>query len=91
MPSNFAKKHYSTIFGNVRAFLTGRIFQEIFGRPGSKRFLGNICPVYDLNISDRLLRSKSFFKIIFLVLYAAAFFVVRGEGMGWGRMTGMEE
>ena len=33
---------------------------------------------------------RVFFKIIFLVLYAA-YFIVHGEGMGWGRKTRMEE
>ena len=49
---------------SVRPFLTGSIFQEIFGRAGSKIFLGNICPVHDLKISDRLLRYNSVFNQI---------------------------
>ena len=40
------RQHYCPA---LRPFLTGRIFQEIFGRVGSKIFLGNICPVHDLN------------------------------------------
>ena len=46
--------------------------------------------MHDLKISDHLLRSKSFFKIRFLVLYAA-YFVVRGKGKGSGGKTRMEE
>ena len=48
----------------VSPFLTGRIFQGIFGRAGSKIFLGDICPVHDLKILDRLLlQSAEFFQI----------------------------
>ena len=70
--------------------VTGRFCQEIFGRAGSRIFLRNNCPVHDLKISDRLLRSKSSFKIRFLVLYAA-YFVVRAKGTGWGGKTRMEK
>ena len=55
----------------VRPFLTGIVFQELFGLEGSKHFLEKFCQVHNLKISDRLLQSKSFFKKIFLVLYAA--------------------
>ena len=61
LPSSFFFFFPCKIAGG-RSFLTGRIFQEIFRRAGSKIFLGNIYPVHDLKISDRLLRSKSFFK-----------------------------
>ena len=46
--------------------------------------------MHNLKITDRLLRSKSFFKKIFLVVYVA-YFVVREEGMGWGVKTLMKE
>ena len=69
-------------------------YEEIFPRNvgvgGVKKFLGKFRQVHNLKISDRLLRSKSFFKKIFLVLYTA-YFVVREEGMGWGGKTLMEE
>ena len=74
----------------LRPFLTRKFFQEILGLEGSQNFLGKFRQVHNLKISDRLLRSKSFFKKIFLVLYAA-YFVVREEGMGWGGKTLMEE
>ena len=75
---------------SVRPFLTRKFFQEILGLEGSQNFLGKFRQVHNLKISDRLLRSKSFFKKIFLVLYAA-YFVMREEGMGWGGKTLMEE
>ena len=74
----------------IRPFLTRNFFQEILGLEGSKNFLEKNRQVHNLMISDRLLRSKSFFKKIFLVLYAA-YFVVREEGMGSGGKTLMEE
>ena len=43
-------------------FLTVRILQEIFGRAGSKLFLGNICTVHVLKISD-CLTAQEFFQI----------------------------
>ena len=46
----------------VRPFLTRKFFQEILGLEGSKNFLGKNRQVHNLNISDRLLRSKSFFQ-----------------------------
>ena len=49
-------------FPSLRPFLTRKFFQEILGLEGSKHFLGKIRQVHILNISDRLLRSKSFFQ-----------------------------
>ena len=74
----------------IRPFFTGKFFQEILGLEGSKNVLEKNRQVHNLMISDRLLRSKSFFKKIFHGLYAA-YFVVREEGMGWGGKTLMEE
>ena len=45
-----------------RPFLTRKFFQEILGLEGSTNFLGKFRQVHNLKISDRLLRSKSFFK-----------------------------
>ena len=55
----------------VRPFLTRKCFQELFGLEGSNLFLEKFRQVHNLKISDRLLRSKSVFQNIFLVLYAA--------------------
>ena len=46
----------------VRPFLTRELFQELFGLEGSKHFLEKFRQVHNLKISDRLLRSKSFFQ-----------------------------
>ena len=46
----------------VRPFLTRIFFQELFGLEGSKHFLEKFRQVHNLKISDRLLRSKSFFR-----------------------------
>ena len=46
----------------VRPFLTRIIFQKLFGLEGSKKFLEKNRQVYNLKISNRLLRSKSFFQ-----------------------------
>ena len=67
--------------GNERHGNRGKVTE---GSPGKFR------QVHNLKISDRLLRSKSFFKKIFLVLYAA-YLVVREEGMGWDGKILMEE
>ena len=58
-------------FMAVRPFLTRIFFQKLFGLEGSKTFLEKNRQVHNLKILNRLLRSKSFFKKIFLVLYAA--------------------
>ena len=50
-----------TIFP-LRPFLTRNFFEEIFGLEGSKTFLEKKRQVHNLKISDRLLRSKSFFQ-----------------------------
>ena len=49
-------------FMAVRSFLTRNFFQELFGLEGSKYFLETFYQVQNLKISDRLLRSKSFFQ-----------------------------
>ena len=46
----------------IRPFLARKIFQEILGLEGSQNFLGKFRQVHNLKISDRLLRSKSFFQ-----------------------------
>ena len=46
----------------VRPFLTRNVFQELFGLEGLNNFLEKIRQVLNLKISDRLLRSKSFFQ-----------------------------
>ena len=59
--------------------LVGKILGKI------KIFVQDLVP-----IRTALYDPRVFFKKIFLVLYAA-YFVVRGEGMGWGGKTLMEE
>ena len=54
--------YFPKYFMAVRPFLTRICFQELFGLEGSKIFLGNFRQVRNLKISDRLLRSKSFFQ-----------------------------
>ena len=63
--------YFPKYFMAVRPFFTRIFFQELFGLEGSKHFLEKFRQVHNLKISNRLLRSKSFFKKIFLVLYAA--------------------
>ena len=63
--------YFPKYFMAVRPFLTRIFFQELFGLEGSKHFLEKFRQVHNPKISDRLLRSKSFFQKIFLVLYAA--------------------
>ena len=46
----------------VRPFFTRIFFQELFGLEGSKNFLEKFRQVHSLKISNRLLRSKSFFQ-----------------------------
>ena len=50
------------VFCVLRPFLTRKFFQEILGLEGSQNFLGKFRQVHNLKISDRLLRSKSFFQ-----------------------------
>ena len=63
--------YFPKYFMAVRPFLTRIFFQELFGLEGSKNFLEKKRQVHNLKISNHLLRSKSFFKKVFLVLYAA--------------------
>ena len=49
-------------FMAVRPFFTRIFFQELFGLEGSKLFLEKFRQVHNLKISNRLLRSKSFFQ-----------------------------
>ena len=49
-------------FMAVRPFLTGIFFQELFRLEGSKKNLKKFRQVHNLKISNRLLRSKSFFQ-----------------------------
>ena len=46
----------------VRLFFTSTFFQELFGLEGSEKFLENLRQMHNLKISNRLLRSKSFFQ-----------------------------
>ena len=46
----------------VRPFFKRKLFQELFGFEGSKKILENFRQVHNLKISNRLLRSKSFFQ-----------------------------
>ena len=50
-----------TFYGRHAVFYE-EIFQELFGLEGSKNFLGKFRQVHNLKISNRLLRSKSFFQ-----------------------------
>ena len=54
--------YFSKYFMDVRLFLTRKLFQELFGLEGSKNVLEKFRQVPNLKISDRLLRSKSFFQ-----------------------------
>ena len=61
--------YFPKYFMAVRPFLTRIFFQELFGFEGSNNFLEKFRQVHNLKISDRLLRSNSFFQKILLVLY----------------------
>ena len=54
--------YFPQYFVAVRPFLTRIFFQELFGLEGSKKFLEKFRQVHNLKISNRLLRSKSFFR-----------------------------
>ena len=54
--------HFPKYFMAVRPFFTMIFFQKLFGLEGSKHFLGKVRQVHNLKISNRLLRSKSFFQ-----------------------------
>ena len=56
--------YFPKYFMAVRSFLTMKYFQELFGLEGSKTFLEKIRQVHNLKISDRLLRSKSFWVFL---------------------------
>ena len=49
-------------FMAVRPIFTTNFFQELFGWEGSKKFLEKFRQVNNRKISNRLLRSKSFFQ-----------------------------
>ena len=55
--------YFPKYFMTIRPFLTRIFFQELFGLEGSKHLLEIFCQVHNLKISNRLLRSKSFFQI----------------------------
>ena len=54
--------YFPKYFMAVRPFLKRIFFRELFGLEGSKHFLEKFRQVHNLTISNRLLRSKSFFK-----------------------------
>ena len=54
--------YFPKYFMAVRPFFTRIFFQELFGLEGSNNFLQKFCQVHNLKISNRLLRSKSFFQ-----------------------------
>ena len=53
---------FSEILYGRQAVFYEDFFQEFFGLEGSKEFLEKFCQVHNLKISNRLLRSKSFFQ-----------------------------
>ena len=63
--------HFPKYFMAVRPFFTMILFQELFGLEGAKNVLEKFRQVHNLKISNRLVRSKSFFQKIFMILYAA--------------------
>ena len=63
--------YFPKYFMAVRPFFTRIFFQELFGLEGSNNFLAKFRQVHNLKISNRLLRSKSFFQKNIPVLYAA--------------------
>ena len=54
--------YFSKYFMTARPFLTRKCFQELFGLEESNNILENFRQVHKLKISNRLLRSKSFFQ-----------------------------
>ena len=54
--------YFPKYFMAVRPFLTRIFFQKLFGLEELKCFLEKNRQVHNLKISDRLLRSKSFFQ-----------------------------
>ena len=68
----------------LRPFLTRKFFQEILGLEGSQNFLGKFRQVHNLKISDRLLRSKSFFQENIPGFICSVFRSAwGGDGVGW--------
>ena len=53
--------HFLKYFMAVRPFFMMIFFQELFGLEGSEKCLEKFRQVHNLKISNRLLRSKSFF------------------------------
>ena len=53
---------FSEILNGRQAVFYEDCFQELFGLKGSKIFLEKLRQVHNLKISNRLLRSKSFFQ-----------------------------
>ena len=53
---------FSKIFYGRQAVSYEDFFQELFGLEGLKKFLEKVRQVHNLKISNRLLRSKSFFQ-----------------------------
>ena len=54
--------YFPKYFMAVRPFFTTNFFQELSGLEGSKKILEKFRQVNNLKISNRLLRSKSFFQ-----------------------------
>ena len=54
--------YFPKYFMAVKPFFTRCFFQELFGLEGSKTFLEKFHQVHNVSISNRLLRSKSFFQ-----------------------------
>ena len=54
--------YFPKYFMAVRPFLTRIFKKELFGLEGSNNFLETFRQVHNLKISNRLLRSKSFFQ-----------------------------
>ena len=54
--------YFPNYFMAVRPFLRRIFFQELFGLEGSNKFLEKFRQVHNLKISNRLLRSNSFFQ-----------------------------
>ena len=53
---------FSKIFYGRQAVSYEEFFQELFGLEGSKNFLEKFRQMHNLKMSDRLLRSNSFFQ-----------------------------
>ena len=54
--------YFPKYFMAARPFFTSNCFQELFGLERSKISVENYRQVHNLKISNRLLRSKSFFQ-----------------------------